>query len=33
MFGEAAMVEPWYGVGEVVMAESLKAQEGASEWV
>jgi hypothetical protein len=29
MFGEAAMVEPWDGVGKAVMAETHKAQEGA----
>jgi hypothetical protein len=33
MFGEAAMVEPWDGVGKAVMAETHKAQEGASGWV
>jgi hypothetical protein len=33
MFGEAAMVEPWDGVGKVVMAKTHKAQEGASGWV
>jgi hypothetical protein len=30
MRGEAVKVEPWEGVGEVVMAETHKAQEGAS---
>jgi hypothetical protein len=33
MFGEAAMVEPWDGVGKVAMAGIHKAQEGASRWV
>jgi hypothetical protein len=30
MFGEAAMAEPWNGVGKAVMARTHKAQEGAS---
>jgi hypothetical protein len=30
MFGEAAMVEPWDGVGKAAMAGTHKAQEGAS---
>jgi hypothetical protein len=33
MFGEAVMAEPWDGVGTAVMAETHKAQEGASGWV
>jgi hypothetical protein len=33
MFGEAAMVEPWDGVGKVAMTGTHKVQEGASEWV
>jgi hypothetical protein len=33
MFGEAAMAEPWDGVGKAAMAETHKAQEGASGWV
>jgi hypothetical protein len=33
MFDEAAMVEPWDGVGKVVMDGTHKAQEGASRWV
>jgi hypothetical protein len=33
MFGEAAMAEPWDGVGKVAMARTHKAQEGASGWV
>jgi hypothetical protein len=33
MFGEAAMVEPWDGVGKAAMARTHKAQEGASGWV
>jgi hypothetical protein len=33
MFGEAAMVKPWDGVGKAAMAETHKAQEGASRWV
>jgi hypothetical protein len=28
MFGEAAMAEPWDGVGKVAMAGTHKAQEG-----
>jgi hypothetical protein len=32
MFGEAAMAEPWDGVGTTVMAGTHKAQEGASGW-
>jgi hypothetical protein len=31
MFGEAAMAEPWDGVGKAAMAVTHKAQEGASE--
>jgi hypothetical protein len=30
MFGEAAMAEPWDGVGTAAMAGIHKAQEGAS---
>jgi hypothetical protein len=30
MCGEAAMAEPWEGVGNTAMAETHKAQEGAS---
>jgi hypothetical protein len=33
IFGEAAMAEPWDGVGKVLMAGTRKAQEGASRWV
>jgi hypothetical protein len=33
MFGEAAMAEPWDGVGTTTMAGTHKAQEGASGWV
>jgi hypothetical protein len=33
MFGEAAMAEPWDGVGTDAMAGSHKVQEGASGWV
>jgi hypothetical protein len=33
MFGEAAMVEPWDGVGKAAMAGTHKAQEGSSGWV
>jgi hypothetical protein len=33
MFGEAAMAEPWDGVGRAAMAGIHKAQEGASGWV
>jgi hypothetical protein len=33
MFGEAAMAEPWDGVGIAVMAGTRKGQEGASGWV
>jgi hypothetical protein len=29
-FSEATMAEPWDGVGEAVMAETHKAQEGPS---
>jgi hypothetical protein len=32
MFGEAAMAEPWDGVGKAAMAETHKAQEGGF-WV
>jgi hypothetical protein len=30
MCGEVAIAEPWEGVGEAMMAETHKAQEGAS---
>jgi hypothetical protein len=33
MFGEAAMAEPWDGVGNAVMAVTHKAQEGSFGWV
>jgi hypothetical protein len=33
MFGEAAMAEPWDGVGTSVMAGTQKAQDEASGWV
>jgi hypothetical protein len=33
IFDEAAMAELWEGVGKAVMAETHKAQEGASGWV
>jgi hypothetical protein len=33
MFGEAAITEPWDGVGTAVMAGTHKPQEGASLWV
>jgi hypothetical protein len=33
MFGEAAMAEPWDGLGKAAMAGTHKAQEGASGWV
>jgi hypothetical protein len=33
MFSEAAMVEPWDGVGKAAMVGTHKAQEGASRWV
>jgi hypothetical protein len=33
MFDEAAMAEPWDGVGKAAMAGTHKAQEGASGWV
>jgi hypothetical protein len=33
MFGEAAMAEPWDGVGKAAMAGTDKAQEGAFGWV
>jgi hypothetical protein len=33
MFGEAAMAEPWDGVGKAAMVGTHKAQEGASRWV
>jgi hypothetical protein len=33
MFDEAAMVEPWDGVGKAAMAGTHKAQEGPSGWV
>jgi hypothetical protein len=32
LFGEAAMAEPWDGVGKAAMARTHKAQEGASGW-
>jgi hypothetical protein len=33
MFSEAAIAEPWDSVGTAAMAETHKAQEGASGWV
>jgi hypothetical protein len=33
LFGEAAMTEPWDGVGKAAMAGTHKAQEGDSGWV
>jgi tRNA(Phe) wybutosine-synthesizing methylase Tyw3 len=33
MSNEAAIAEPWDGVGTTVMAGTHKAQEGASGWV
>jgi hypothetical protein len=33
MFDEAAMAEPWDGVGTTAMDGTHKAQEGASGWV
>jgi hypothetical protein len=33
MFSEDVMAESWDGVGTTVMAETYKAQEGASGWV
>jgi hypothetical protein len=33
MFNEAAMAEPWDGVGKTTIAGTHKAQEGASGWV
>jgi hypothetical protein len=33
IFDEAAMAEPWDGVGTTAMARTLKAQEGASRSV
>jgi hypothetical protein len=33
IFGEAAVAEPWDGVGKAAMAGTHKAQERASEWV
>jgi hypothetical protein len=33
MFDEAAMTEPWDGVGKATMARTHKEQEGASGWV
>jgi hypothetical protein len=33
MLIEAAMAEPWDGVGIAAMARTYKAQEGASGWV
>jgi hypothetical protein len=32
MLGEAAMAEPWDGVGKAAMARSHKAQEGLLGW-
>jgi hypothetical protein len=31
-FGEAAMVEPWDGMGKAAMAGTHRAQEGAFGW-
>jgi hypothetical protein len=33
MFGEAAMAEPWDGVGKATMDRTHKAQDVASGWV
>jgi hypothetical protein len=33
MFGEAAMAEPWDGVGKAAMARTHKAEKGAFGWV
>jgi hypothetical protein len=33
MFSEAAIAEPWDGVGKAAIARTHKAQEGASGWV
>jgi hypothetical protein len=33
MFGYATMAKSWDGMGTVAMAETHKAQEGASVWV
>jgi hypothetical protein len=33
MFDEAAMAEPWDGVGKATTAGTYNAQEGASRWV
>jgi hypothetical protein len=33
MFGEAAMAEPWDGVGKAARTGTHKTQEGASGWV
>jgi hypothetical protein len=33
MFDEAAMAEPWDGVGKAAMAGTHMVEEGASEWV
>jgi hypothetical protein len=33
MFDEAAMAEPWDGVGKAAMAGTHKAQERTSRWV
>jgi hypothetical protein len=33
MYGEAAMAEPWGGVGTAMTTGIHKAQEGASGWV
>jgi hypothetical protein len=33
MFGDAAMADPWEGVGKAAMAGTHKAQEGASGWM
>jgi hypothetical protein len=33
MFRDAAMADPWEGVGKAAMAGTHKAQEGASGWM
>jgi hypothetical protein len=33
MFGEAAMAEPWDGVGTAAVVGTHKAEERASRWV
>jgi hypothetical protein len=33
MFGEAAIAEPWDGVGKAATAGTHKAEEGTSGWV